>query len=80
MHRRLLIKEKWNWYFNDVGKIFLSSFLVLGISTQLINPEWNDILKLVFISFFGILAIISAGYSATFIRPYFRKFYRWKIN
>ena len=80
MHRRLLIKEKWNWYFNDVGKIFLSSFLVLGISTQLINPEWNDILKMVFISLFGILAIMSAGYSATLIRPYFRKFYKWKIN
>lgn len=80
IHRRLLVKEKWNWYLNDVGKIFLSSFIVLGISTKIINPEWGGILKLIFISFFGILAIIVAGYSATFIRPYFRNFYRWKIN
>ncbi|HRN27608.1 MAG: oligosaccharide flippase family protein [Ignavibacteriaceae bacterium] len=80
MHRRLLIKEKWNWYFNDVGKIFLSAFIVLGLSTQIINPEWNGIQKLVFISISGIIAIISAGYSATYIRPYFRKIYRWKIN
>lgn len=78
IHRRLLRKEKWNWYFNDIGKIFLSSFIVLGISTQIISPEWNGFLKLVFIVVFGILAIISAGYSATFIRPYFKKFYRWK--
>lgn len=80
VHRRLLIKEKWNWYFNDVGKIFLSVFVVLGLSTQIINPEWNGIQKLVFISLFGIVAIIIAGYSAELIRPYFRKFYIWKTN
>ncbi|MBK7228195.1 MAG: oligosaccharide flippase family protein [Ignavibacteriales bacterium] len=78
IHRRLLIKEKWNWYFNDIGKIFLSSFIVLGISTQIINPEWSGFLKLVFIVVFGILAVVSAGYSASFIRPYFKKYYRWK--
>jgi O-antigen/teichoic acid export membrane protein len=78
IHRRLLIKEKWNWYFNDIGKIFLSSFIVLGISTQIINSEWNGFLKLVFIVVFGILAVITAGYSATYIRPYFKKYYRWK--
>jgi len=80
IHRRLLIKEKWNWYFNDVVKIFLSAFIVLGLSTQIINPEWNGIQKLTFISVFGIIAIISAGYSAELIRPYFRKFYIWKTH
>lgn len=78
IHRRLLTKEKWNWYFNDIGKIFFSSFIVILFSAQIINHQWNSFLKLGFIAFFGILSLFSAGYSSSYLRRYLKKYYRWK--
>lgn len=78
VHRRLLKKEKLYWYFNDVGKIFIGPFLLIAISTQIFNNQWNGIYKLIFITMFGLLAIITAVFSANMIRPYLKYFYRWK--
>lgn len=80
IHRRVLIKEKWNWYINDFGKIFLSVFIVFCFSKLIINPGWNSIEKLIFVVGTMSIAIVIAAYSAILVRPYIRRFYSLKIN
>ncbi|MGB8225917.1 MAG: hypothetical protein WCE45_03475, partial [Sedimentisphaerales bacterium] len=64
MHRRLLRKEKWRWYWQDVGLPFVVCVFIAGIGRIFIRepmPQYMMLLYLIIISALtlGITAIIT---------------------
>ena len=47
MHLRLLNREKWSWYRNDVGKLLVITLAVTGAGRLIMREDLNDILKFV---------------------------------
>ncbi len=45
MHRRLLINEKWRWYWGDVGKPLLVALLIIGMGRILMESDDGDVQK-----------------------------------
>jgi O-antigen/teichoic acid export membrane protein len=41
MHRRLITKEKWIWYIQDLGRPFLAAIVVVMIGRLLIRENWS---------------------------------------
>lgn len=60
MHRRLLINEKWRWYWGDVGKPLLVVILVIGIGRILMGSDIGDVQKATKLAAFLGLAVAGA--------------------
>lgn len=74
IHRKLLISEKWKWYFNDIGKIIAAVIVIVIPCGYFISSKWSPIVRLLFMMCTGGISLISAVFVADSIRPVIIKF------
>lgn len=68
MHRRLLTREKWNWYVTDLGMPFIAALTVVLIAYLLKPNQMTNLGLLCWIAGTGVMMLAAAGLSATTIR------------
>ena len=68
MHHRLLKKEKWKWYINDVGKPLLLVLMVAGAGRMIITSDLQDYLVLASLIVVSLMTTAAAVSSSGFIR------------
>jgi len=68
MHRRILPKEKWNWYVNDVGKPLLVTVVLVTASKSIFSTDSTMLLQAVWIIATLIITTLMASLSAPAIR------------
>jgi O-antigen/teichoic acid export membrane protein len=68
MHQRLLKREQWRWYFEDVGLPLLAAFSVVGIGRLLIHDGMPLPLILLSLGIIFIMAVTFAAFAAPQIR------------
>lgn len=80
MHRRLLKKEMWRWYFVDNGLPLLIS-LCIGIGARiLISNRASGYLALLYIAAISLLALLSSGLAMPFPREWLQNAFRKSIR
>jgi len=73
IHRRLLVGEKWRWYFEDVGKIMLGPLLIVVTCKLILDAtKWGQLQDTVAILVTGAVAVYVAISSANRIPFKFR--------
>lgn len=61
MHRRLLISEKWRWYWQDVGLPLVVSFIIAGLGRLLIGGQMSQFMTVLYV---GIVSISTLAVTA----------------
>jgi Co/Zn/Cd efflux system component len=61
MHKRLLISEKWHWYWHDIVTPFGVSFLIAGLGRLLITGQSSQFIMILNL---GIISICTLGAAA----------------
>lgn len=74
MHRRLLVKEKLNWYENDVGKPLLVALFVVSAGRMVMVNGTVDFYKLVTLILVFGLATVAAAVSIEGVRDRIRAY------
>ena len=54
MHRRLLISEKWRWYWQDVGLPLVASLIIAGLGRLFIGGQTSQFITVLYV---GIISI-----------------------
>ena len=68
MHRRLLKKEKWRWYANDVGKQLLVILVVVCAGRAFMNEAWQNNWIILLLTITLIASAIAALWSSKSLR------------
>jgi O-antigen/teichoic acid export membrane protein len=68
MFRRILGKEKWSWYLNDIAKILLPTLIVLSASRLLTIQDFGIPINIAMLTFIFLLATFSAIFCADSLR------------
>lgn len=68
MHSRLLQGEKWKWYVNDVGRPFLSAFIISMIWRLLIPNDLSKSSMVIYIFLASITSLIASAFTTNATR------------
>jgi O-antigen/teichoic acid export membrane protein len=70
MYKRLLTKEKWSWYWNDIVKQLVNAFIVIMLAKLVITNFWyNNVTKFVICFIALCLAILVSAWQSNKIWP-----------
>lgn len=58
MHRRLLISEKWRWYWQDVGLPLMASLIVVGLGRLFMGGQMSQFTTILYIGIISMLALV----------------------
>ncbi|MGR0481943.1 MAG: lipopolysaccharide biosynthesis protein [Candidatus Electronema sp. V4] len=64
MHRRLLPTEKWQWYFEDVGRPLFAAAVVCLIGRLVVQADWPTLPIVAGIGVTSAIALLAAAFSA----------------
>lgn len=68
MHNRILKGEKWKWYINDVGKLFLIALTIILLGRLIINDELSKLTLLTRLICITGTSVCASAMSVDFIR------------
>lgn len=68
MHRRLLTREKWNWYVADIGMPLIAALIVALVGFLLKPNQMGNLWLMLWIIGTGVMMLAAAGISANIIR------------
>jgi O-antigen/teichoic acid export membrane protein len=70
MHRKILPKEMWHWYRNDVCVPLIVSFIVSGLSRYILNNSWSLTIIFIYIFCVSVITLFSATYATNLTRKW----------
>jgi len=58
MHRRLLPREKWRWYWQDVSLPLVASLIIVGLGRLLMGDQISQIMTILYLSIVSISTLV----------------------
>lgn len=74
MHRRLLKKEQWKWYIDDVGKPLITVLIIVLIGRMLLS-ETSVLITIVGILFLTLFTYLITAWSTSLIRDQIKAYF-----
>lgn len=58
MHRRLLPREKWRWYWQDISLPLVASLIIVGLGRLLVGDQISQIMTILYLSIVSISTLV----------------------
>ena len=71
MHRRLLLREKWNWYWHDVGLPLMASLLIPSLCRIFIGSHVSQFMTIIYLILISISTLAITAITTKTTRIWF---------
>jgi len=80
MHGRLLVREKYRWYLDDVLRPLIAALLVLALARAALPAGWHVHRQVLFISVAAAFAMLASAFTVPRVLLTARRFVAHRIS